>query len=96
MAPSSNDASHLEGESCLEQCGGTYHKQAVVECFSIRGDTVCIEDVPALVCDVCGDRQFSAEVTARMQHILRERRTPDRHVPAYRFPKEEASAHAGG
>lgn len=91
MTTAHEDAHSLEGEECLE-CSGVYRKERVVECFTIRDETVCIEGIPALVCDVCGDRQFSANVTSQIQHILREQRPPDRHVPAYDFSANEHAA----
>lgn len=91
MTTAHTESHSLKGNDCLE-CGGVYRTKRVVECFTIRGDTVCIEGIPAFVCDVCGDRQFSADVTSQIQRILREQRPPDRHVPAYDFSAGERAA----
>lgn len=91
MTTARSGAHSLEGEKCLE-CSGVYRQERVVECFTVRGDTICIEGIPALVCDVCGDRQFSTEVTRQIQQILRDRRAPDRHVPAYDFSSSKRTA----
>ena len=47
--------------------------------------------MPARTCDVCGDRQFEGDTVERLQQIIRERREPDKHLPAYEFSAASAT-----
>jgi YgiT-type zinc finger domain-containing protein len=58
------------GRSCQRCPEGTYAKGTVTETLE-RGDTVVVvKDVPALVCDVCGNSLLGAEEVDRLQTIL--------------------------
>lgn len=53
---------------------------------SRRGDRlVVIEGVPALVCDVCGDRVITEETAREIERIAMG--SPVDAVPLYRFPQ---------
>ncbi len=69
----------------LKGCTGTYERREVLHCFELEEGPVCIDHIPALVCNVCGDRQFDGETVERLQQLIRERREPDKHLPAYEF-----------
>ena len=67
---------------------GTYRERLVV--FSSRhGDrVVVVDDVPAFVCDMCGD-QIIAEATAReIERVVATE--PRDSAPLYRFPQKVA------
>ena len=56
---------------------------------SRRGDQlVVIEGVPALVCDVCGDRIITEETAREIERIATG--TPIDSAPLYHFPQKVA------
>ena len=59
------------GHSCQQCPEGIYEKGRVTETLE-RGDTiVVVKDVPALVCNVCGNSLLAAEKVERLQDILK-------------------------
>ena len=73
---------------------GTYKDKPVL--FSARrGDRLLVvEDVPALVCDVCGDQIFTEKASKGIERALEGE--PAYSSPIYRFPKEVASPGGDG
>jgi YgiT-type zinc finger domain-containing protein len=66
------ETSLTPGQPCRQCPEGTYEKGVVTETLE-RGDTVVVvKDVPALVCDVCGNSLLAAEEVKRLQHILEQ------------------------
>lgn len=67
---------------------GQYLNKHVV--FSSRRDgrVVVIEGVPALVCDVCGDRIITEETAREIERVATG--TPVHSVPLYHFPEKVA------
>jgi HTH-type transcriptional regulator/antitoxin MqsA len=41
---------------------------------------VLVENVPAIVCDNCGEVSFSPQIASRIQHTVREGKAPSRTV----------------
>ena len=81
------------GIACLLQgCTGTYERREILHCVERAAETVCIDHVPALVCDVCGDVQFEAETVRRIQALLEARGRPDKHLPTYEFSQSASAA----
>lgn len=82
------------GIACILQgCAGTYEHREILHCVErAGGETVCIDHVPALVCDVCGDVQFEAETVRRIQALLEARGRPDKHLPTYEFRRSASAA----
>ena len=67
---------------------GVYQDKPVV--FSARrGDSLLVvEDVPALVCDTCGDEIFTEKVARGIERAAEGK--PAYSLPIYRFPAETA------
>ena len=65
---------------------GNYRDKPVV--FSARrGDSLLVvEDVPALVCDTCGDEIFTEKVARGIERVAEGE--PAYSLPIYRFPEE--------
>lgn len=64
------ETSLTPGHPCRQCPEGTYERGTVTETLE-RGDTVVVvKDVPALVCDVCGNSLLAAEEVERLQNIL--------------------------
>ncbi len=40
--------------------------------LSLEGMTLVVKDVPASICDNCGERYFTADVTQRLLDLARE------------------------
>ena len=52
-------------------CGGEEaHSELVSEVFVIDGKHVLVENIPALICDKCGEPTFSRETTERVRQML--------------------------
>ena len=53
-------------------CGGSvFHRQSVQQVFDVAGQMALVEDIPASVCDRCGDATLdlqTAEHVRRMVH----------------------------
>ena len=67
---------------------GNYQDKPVV--FSARrGDSLLVvEDVPALVCDTCGDEIFTEKAARGIERATEGE--PVYSLPIYRFPEETA------
>ena len=69
-------------------CQGHYREKSVVISFHREGRTVLVEDVPALVCDLCGDELLTEDTAEQVERLLE--REPQATAPLYRFPKKAA------
>jgi YgiT-type zinc finger domain-containing protein len=61
-----------------EYCEGHLIEKKVTVTHRWKGTFVVIENVPALVCQLCGERYFSAQVLKQMERIARSRTEPKR------------------
>ena len=83
----------FKGIPCvLQGCTGTYMHRRIFHCVEQANETVCIDHVPALVCDVCGDVQLEPGTVRRIQYLIDQKGTPDKHVPAYDFDRPASAA----
>lgn len=48
------------------------HPERVDEVFQINGKPVLVENIPAKVCDRCGEPTFSRETTEKIRQLLHE------------------------
>jgi len=71
-------------------CDGEYQEKAVVRNYKWCGKTVVIEDVPALVCNRCGDTLIREESIAAIDDLLKKEVEPQEYAPVYRFPTKVA------
>ena len=64
--------SDLEGAPCFHCPEGGYESGTTTRTLE-DGDTVLVvKEVPALVCDKCGDAAFSEEVSERLEGLITE------------------------
>ncbi len=65
---------------------GSYRDELVV--FSARRGNrlIVVEDVPALVCDMCGDQIFADETAREIERAATGE--PAYSAPIYRFPRK--------
>jgi YgiT-type zinc finger domain-containing protein len=63
-------------------CGnGTSRSESVSEVFTIDGRRVLVEQIPAAVCERCGEATFSRETMERIRRLVHEADQPIRTVP---------------
>jgi YgiT-type zinc finger domain-containing protein len=56
-----------------EACGNAGFRQTVVgKAFNVDGHLFWVEDIPAEVCERCGEVNFTAEVAERVRALVRE------------------------
>lgn len=62
-------------------CGSTEFKQVHVDqVFIVNGNYVVVEHIPATVCEQCGEKIFSREVTEKVRELLHGEQEPVRRV----------------
>lgn len=86
------ETSLTPGPPCRQCPEGTYEKGTVTETLE-RGDTVVVvKDVPALVCDVCGNALLAAEEVEHLQRILEQAQAQGVELQSRRYqPIQEAT-----
>ncbi|HXG21406.1 MAG TPA: type II toxin-antitoxin system MqsA family antitoxin [Methylomirabilota bacterium] len=63
-------------------CGNTSAKSDFVnEVFTVEGRRVLVEQIPAQVCERCGEATFSRETTERIRQFVHGAGQPVRTVP---------------
>lgn len=86
------ETSLTPGHPCRQCPEGTYEKGTITETLE-RGDTVVVvKDVPALVCDVCGNSLLAANEVERLQRILKQAEADGVELESRRYqPIQEAA-----
>ena len=69
----------------LRDCPGEYEERRIVQTERHGDRIIVINDVPAQVCDVCGDVLLTVDAVRRIEEIVREAGTPDRMAPVYEY-----------
>jgi YgiT-type zinc finger domain-containing protein len=67
----------MQDEMC-EYCEGKLFPKTVTITHRWKGKFVVIENVPVLVCQLCGERYFDARVMKKIERIARSKSTPSR------------------
>ena len=67
-------------------CQGEYHETRITLTFHRDGETVVIEDVPAKVCDRCGDTLLSEAVVRQAESLVEHE--PAGTATLYHFPPQ--------
>jgi len=70
-------------------CGSDeYHEELVSEVFQIEGKPVLVENIPARVCNRCGEPVYSRETAEKIRQMLRSQAKPIRTVrmPVFAYP----------
>jgi YgiT-type zinc finger domain-containing protein len=63
-------------------CGHNGAKSELVgEVFNLEGRRVLVENIPALVCEHCGEASFSRETTERIRQMVHGAARPVKTVP---------------
>jgi YgiT-type zinc finger domain-containing protein len=68
-------------------CGGQSVKDTVTFTYEEEDKYIFIEHVPADVCERCGEKMYTPEVTGELMRIARKKLQPARkiEVPVYDF-----------
>ncbi len=61
----------MKGDRC-EFCEGEMKQRRILARFRYRGRTIYVENVPAWVCDKCGEEYFDAPVYKSLEKIARQ------------------------
>lgn len=72
-------------------CRGKMVDRKVTVDLRIRDELLIIEEVPATVCDRCGERVFTPEITRRLQTLAKQRKKPPRTVAVPVFSLDKAT-----
>lgn len=75
----------MKGDKC-EFCEGVMEQRRILARFRYKGETIYVENVPAWVCNKCGEAYFDAPVYKRLEEIARQR---ERIHKAISFPLAE-------
>ena len=62
----------MKGDQC-EFCEEEMKQRRVLARFRFNGQTIYVENVPAWVCNKCGEQYFDAPVYKRLEEIARQR-----------------------
>jgi YgiT-type zinc finger domain-containing protein len=66
-------------------CGGTMTEGNTTFAVDLEFGVVVVRDVPARVCDLCGDSSFSDSVAEVLEHIVDEARGSRQEVAVTRW-----------
>jgi len=83
---------NVKGDRC-EFCEGEMEQRRVLARFRFKGQTIYVENVPAWVCNYCGEQYFDAPVFKRLEDIARQREQIQRVIT---FPLAEFDTVAVG
>ena len=70
-------------------CKGHYQTKTTVLSFQRAGKSVVVEDVPAKICDLCGDTLLSESTVREIERLLDDE--PQDTAPLYRFQEKVPS-----
>ncbi len=79
--------SDMQGDIC-EFCDGRMEHQIIMARFRYKKQTIYVENVPAWVCNQCGEVYYDAEVVERLEKIAQRREEIERTIS---FPLAEYS-----
>lgn len=59
-------------------CGGKFKKETITQNEHWEGQLYVFYNVPALVCENCGDVSFEGEIIEKMEEIIKSNEPPER------------------
>jgi YgiT-type zinc finger domain-containing protein len=74
----------------VETCPGDYERKAILFRGKREGQPAMIDEVPALVCRVCGDTVLEPHVLRHIEVLLRSKEQPAKQYPVFVFSQEAA------
>jgi YgiT-type zinc finger domain-containing protein len=84
----------MEGEICDFCLEGSLERRLVREYYRVRKGLVVMENVPAYVCDRCGERYYDANVAKQMRKLSTLGKQIKQRIsfPLVRFEGKKATA----
>ena len=76
----------------IQGCPGEYAKTEINHLVTLGGKPVIIENVPAAVCQVCGDTLLDIETVEAIDKLLANPGPPVHSIPAYSMPEKALAA----
>lgn len=76
----------------IETCPGDYQRKAILFRGKRNGRPVMIDEVPAQVCQVCGDTVLEPHVVRHIEALLRSHERPAKQYPVFLFSQEGSYA----
>lgn len=61
-------------------CGGRVEKKLISYTLFYEGHWIIVENVPAKVCQQCGEKLFDPEAVGRLQKIIWDKQTPQKKI----------------
>lgn len=77
-------------------CAGEYEEELIVRAVERDGRIAVFKDVPAMVCDICGDELITWEVEGQMVRLLDSHPQPIASAPVYQFAPLDRSGEMVG
>ncbi len=74
----------------IENCPGEYQEQLISQVFTRHGESIVIENIPAKVCDLCGDTVLDWAAVERLWQTLDTQPKPRKFLPVYSYPATPA------
>jgi YgiT-type zinc finger domain-containing protein len=71
-------------------CEGQYEERLVTRAYRRDGKVIVVDDVPAEVCDRCGDTLLKPETVQDIQKALAEADTAKEFAPVVHLPRRVA------
>jgi YgiT-type zinc finger domain-containing protein len=75
----------------VQGCPGEMEERRIVHTFVRDGKPIVVEDVPALVCPVCGYTVLDLQVLDLLFALDLETAKPVGQVPVFRLPRTKAA-----
>jgi len=69
----------------LKGCPGSYENKAITHTVKIKGQVVVIDNVPARVCDTCGDVLLELKTVRHVEEIIAKQSKPRRTAALYEY-----------
>lgn len=76
--------------NCRMDCPGTYEAKTILFRGKQNGKAVMIDEVPALVCQVCGDTVLEPDVMRHIEALLHSKEEPVTQYPVFAFSQKAA------
>lgn len=78
-----------EGEKTMkcsiQGCPGTYEARTILHVVRRKSEVLVFEDVPAEVCDVCGDTLLAPDTIRHLEKIMDRDVEPRGHAPIFQY-----------